>query len=76
MARVEAVINSRPLTVEIVSDSNSLISISPSNKLTMKTSIVMPPPGTFPGADLYCKKEGDVFNTFQINFGQDGKNNF
>ena len=47
MARVEAVINSRPLTVETVSDSNSLISISPSNKLTMKTSIVMPPPGTF-----------------------------
>ena len=56
MTEVEAVINSRPLTVETVSDSNSLIPITPSNILTMKTSVVMQPPGIFQGADLYCKK--------------------
>ena len=56
MTKVEAVINPRPLTVDTVSDSSSLIPISPKNILTMKTSVVMPPPGTFQGADLYCKK--------------------
>ena len=56
MTEVEVVVNSRPLTVETVSDSSSLIPISPNNILTMKTSVVMPPPGTFQGADLYCKK--------------------
>ena len=56
MTEVEAVINARPLTVGAVSDSSSLIPISPSNILTMKTSVVMPPPGTFQDADLYCNK--------------------
>ena len=57
MTEVEAVINLRPSNVETVSDSSSLFPISPSNKLRIKTSIVMPPPGTFQGADLYCKKK-------------------
>ena len=56
MTEVEAVINSRPLTVETMSDPNSLILILPSNILTMKTSAVMPPSGTFQLADLYCKE--------------------
>ena len=47
MAEVEAVMNSRPLTVELLSDGNSLNPISPSNLLTMKSKIVMPPPGEF-----------------------------
>ena len=47
MTEVEAVINSRPLTVETVSDSKSLIPISPSNILTIKTSVVMSQPGAF-----------------------------
>ena len=53
---VEAVINSRPLTVKIAIDSNSLIPIAPSNIPTLKTSVVMPPQGSFQGADLYRKK--------------------
>ena len=50
MAEVESIINSRPLTVETLSDINSL---SPSNLLTMKTNVVMPPPGVFTKPDLY-----------------------
>ena len=57
MAELEALINSRTLTVETVSDSNSLILISPSNLLTMKTSVIMPLQWTFKGVDLYCKKK-------------------
>ena len=57
MAELGAVINSRTLTVETVSDSNSLILISPSNLLTMKTSVIMPLQWTFKGVDLYCKKK-------------------
>ena len=30
--------------------------LSPSNILTMKTRIVLPPPGIFQRADLYCRK--------------------
>ena len=56
MAEVEAVMNSRPLTVELLSDGNSLNPISPSNLLTMKSKVVMPPPGGFGRADIYCRK--------------------
>ena len=56
MAEVEAVMNSRPLTVELLSDGNSLNPISPSNLLTMKSKVVMPPPGEFGRADIYCHK--------------------
>ena len=56
MTEVKAIRNSRPLTVETVSDSNSLFPILPSNILTMKTSVVIPPPSTFQRADLYCRK--------------------
>ena len=56
MAEVEAVMNSRPLTVELLSDGNSLNPISPSNLLTMKSKVVMPPPGEFGRADIYCRK--------------------
>ena len=56
MAEVEAVMNSRPLTVELLSDGNSLNPISPSNLLTMKSKVVMPPPGGFGRADIYCRE--------------------
>ena len=68
MTEVKAVLNSRPLTVETESDSNSLIPIPPSNILTMKTSVVIPPPSTFQGADLCCRKTWkcvqDITNEF------------
>ena len=57
MAEVELIINSRPLTVETISDSKSEIPLSTSNLLTMKTSVVMPPPGEFSKPDAYSKRK-------------------
>ena len=56
MTEVESITNSRPLTVETVSDINSKIPLSPSNLLTMKTNVVMLPPGIFKKPDLYSRR--------------------
>ena len=56
MAEVEAVMNFRPLTVELLSNGNSLNLISPSNLLRMKSKVAMPSPGEFERADIYCCK--------------------
>ena len=54
MAEVELIINLRTLTVETISESKS--EIPSSNLLTMKTSVVMPPPGKFSKPDAYSKR--------------------
>ena len=56
MIEVEAVVNSRPLTVETIADGTSEVAISPSNLLTMKSKVIMPPPGIFPRPDVYSRK--------------------
>ena len=56
MAEVELIINSRPLTVETISDSKREIPLSPSILLIMKTSVIMPPPGEFSKPDAYSKR--------------------
>ena len=56
VAETEAIINSRPLTVESLSDVNSEIPLSPSNLLTMKSDVIMPPPGVFNRPDLYSRR--------------------
>ena len=56
LAEVEAIINSRPLTTDTLSDGNSDLPLSPINLLTMKSKVVMPPPGNFPKANLYSRK--------------------
>ena len=53
MTEVESIINSRPLTVETLSVINSQIT---SNLLTMKTNVVMVPPGVFTKPDLYSRR--------------------
>ena len=42
---VEAVVNSRPLTTETLSDPLSLLPLMPSTLLTDKTKLILPPPG-------------------------------
>ena len=56
VAETEAITNSRPLTVESLSDINSEIPLSPSNLLTMKSDVIMPPPGIFNRPDLYSRR--------------------
>ena len=57
MTEVEAIVNSRPLTVETISDPQSLTPLSPSNLLTMKSRVIMPPPGSFIRPDLYNRRQ-------------------
>ena len=56
VAETEAIINSRPLTVESLNDINSDIPLSPSNRLTMKSDVIMPPRGVFNRPDLYSRR--------------------
>ena len=55
LSEIEGAINSRPPTVETLSDVNSQIPLSPSNLLTQKTSVVLPPRGNFDRPDLYSR---------------------
>lgn len=55
LCEVEAIINSRPLTFAS-SDPDDFNPLSPSNLLTMKTSVVLPPPGVFQRADVYMRR--------------------
>lgn len=52
---VEAIINSRQLTVTC-SDSKDPFLVSPSQILTMKTGIVLPPPGKFQDNNVYKRQ--------------------
>ena len=54
---VEAIVNSRPLTVETISDPLSLTPLSLSNLLTMKNRVIMPPLGSFVRPDLYNRRQ-------------------
>ena len=54
LAEVEAIVNSRPVVVETINNVNSEVEVSPRHILTMKSKVVMPPPGVFGKSDLYC----------------------
>ena len=56
MIEVETIVNSRPLTIETIADATSEAAASPSNLLTMKSEVVIPPPGSFGTPDLYSKR--------------------
>ena len=53
VVEVEAIVNSRPLTTEVMNDATSLVPLSPINFLTMKSRVVMPLPGNFTTTDRY-----------------------
>ena len=44
LVEVEAIINSQPLTTDVLSEVTSLAPLSPVNLLTIKSKVVMPPP--------------------------------
>ena len=52
----EVIVNSRPLTTDLLSDVNSMMLLSPINLLTLKSRVVMLPPGVFTASDIYCHK--------------------
>ena len=52
---ITAIINSRPLTLDPTSNDLS-VPLSPQNLLTLKSGVVLPPPGEFDPSDLYARK--------------------
>ena len=56
LIEVEVIANSRPLTADLLVDVNSMMPLSPINLLTLKSRVVMPPPGVFTAPDIYCCK--------------------
>ena len=56
IVEAEAIVNSRPLTVDTISDPDSPNPLSPMNILTLKPKVTRGPPGVFQKEDVYCRK--------------------
>lgn len=56
MTEAEAIINCCPLAVNDLNSPDCLDPLTPNHLLTMKSNVVLPPPGSFQRADLYSKK--------------------
>ena len=56
LIEVQAIVNSRPLKTDLLSDVNSMIPLRSINLLTLKSREVMAPPGVFTAPDIYCRK--------------------
>ena len=50
------IVNCRPLTVDGLNDPLMAEPLTPNHLLTMKSKILLPPPGNFQRPDLYCRK--------------------
>lgn len=51
-----AIVNSRPLSVDNLNDPMSVSPLTPNQLLTMKTKVILPPPGNFQSSSLYSRK--------------------
>ena len=56
VCEAEAIVNSRPLTVETLSDPLSSLPLTPNALLTGKSKLILPPPGKFQNEDVYCRR--------------------
>ena len=56
MVEAEAIVNCRPLAVNTINSSQNPEPLTPNHLLTMKSKVIMPPPGDFQRADLYLSK--------------------
>ena len=56
MCEAEAIVNSRPLTVNQLTDPDSPEPLTPSHLLTMKSKVLLSPPGKFEPDDMYARK--------------------
>ena len=52
----EAIVNCCPLTVDDLNNADGPVPLGPCQLLTMKSSVVLPPPGVFQGEDLHSRK--------------------
>ena len=51
-----AIVNSRPLTIENINDPLGPEALTPNHLLTMKSGIIVPPPGNFQKDEVYARK--------------------
>ncbi len=56
LCEAAGIVNSRPLSVDTLADVNSPKPISPNSILTMKSSVILPPPGNFEEEQTYTKR--------------------
>ena len=56
MTEAEAVVNSRPLSCISMNDASVVEPITPSQLLTLKSTVVLPPPGKFCRPDVYGRQ--------------------
>ena len=56
MVECEAILNLRLLTVDTTSDMNSPAPLAPANILTMKSKVILPPPGVFEWPNIFSKR--------------------
>ena len=56
MIEAESIVNFRPQTVENITDPLTSEPLTPNHLLTLKTQVVLPPPGKFESPDLYSWK--------------------
>ena len=56
LMKCEAILNSRPLTVDAISDVNSPAPLAPTNILTMKSKVISPLPGDFERTEIFSKR--------------------
>ena len=56
MCEAEAIVNSRPLTTDALQDPDAPVPLTPNHLLTMKSKLILPPPGNFQDADKYSRK--------------------
>ena len=52
----ENIVNSRPLTIDNLTDPEAPEPITPNHLLTLKAKVVLPPPGNFSRPDLYSRR--------------------
>ena len=56
MNEVEEILNSQPLTVEMINNLTSIQQLVPAKILTIKSMVLMPPLGKFLRPDLHCRR--------------------
>ena len=57
LAEVEAIVNTRPITSEYLSDVQSPVPLCPMQLLARKARLVMSPQGEFQKEGIYCRKQ-------------------
>ena len=56
LCKCEAIVNSRPLTVNTLSDPDSTDPLTPNHLVTIKSKVILLPQGVFQSPDLYSRK--------------------